>query len=57
MLLYPEKLNGDEQKVIKHLLQLSPEVGKARELARGFIGIVQGRRVDELREWLISAHA
>ena len=57
MLLYPEKLNGDEQKVIKHLLQLSPEVGKAQELARGFIGIVQGRRVDELREWLISAHA
>ncbi len=55
MLLRPEKLKDEEQKIIEHLCQLSPEVSKAQELARGFIGIVRERRVDELREWLISA--
>lgn len=55
MLLRPEKLKDEEQQIIERLCLLSPEVSKARELARGFIRIVQERRVDELREWLISA--
>lgn len=55
MLLQPEKLKDGEQKIIGHLCRLSPEVSTARELAMGFTGIVRERKVDGLREWLISA--
>ena len=55
MLLQPEKLKDGEQQIIDRLCLLSPEVSKAQELARGFIRIVQERRVNELQEWLISA--
>lgn len=55
MLLQPEKLKDGEQQIIERLCLLSPEVSKAQELARGFISVVRERKVDELREWLISA--
>lgn len=55
MLLRPEKLKDEEQKMVELLCQLSPEIGQAQELARDFINIIRERRVDELREWLIKA--
>jgi len=55
MLLQPEKLKDEEQKMVELLSQLSPEIKQAQELALGFVGIIRGRRVDELREWLVKA--
>lgn len=37
------------------MLRLSPEVGRAQELALGFVKIIKERRVYDLRGWLISA--
>jgi len=55
MLLQPERLKDEEQKMVELLCQLSPEIKQAQELALGFVGIIRGRRVDELREWLVKA--
>jgi transposase len=55
MLLQPERLKEEEQKVVELLCQLSPEVKQAQELALKFVSIIRERRVDELREWLIKA--
>lgn len=55
MLLAPEKLTDEEQRLVKELVERIPEVGRAQELARGFAGIVRGRRGGELRGWLIEA--
>lgn len=55
MLLQPEKLKDEEQKMVELLCQLSPEIKQAQELALKFVGIIKGRRVDELREWLVKA--
>jgi transposase len=55
MLLQPEKLKDEEQKIVELLCHLSPEIRQAQELALNFAGIIRERRVDELREWLIKA--
>src|SRR5215213_3594664 len=55
MLLRTKKLKDDEQKMVGLLCHLSPEIKQAQELALGFISIIRGRCVDELREWLIKA--
>jgi transposase len=55
MLLRPESLTDEEKPVAELLCQLSPEVGRAQELALSFVGVVKERRADELRQWLIDA--
>jgi transposase len=55
MLLRPEKLKDEEQKIVDLLCRLSPEIVHAQELALNFLSIIRERRVDELREWLIKA--
>ena len=55
MLLRPEKLRDEEQKMVELLYRLSPEIAQAQELALDFGGLIRERRVDELREWLIKA--
>jgi transposase len=55
MLLRPEKLKDEEQKVVELLCRLSPEIKRAQELSLDFMGLVRERRVDELREWLVKA--
>jgi transposase len=55
MLLEPERLTDEEQRLVKELTERVPEVGRAQELARDFAEIVRGRRSDELRGWLIEA--
>ncbi|HEY0405884.1 MAG TPA: ISL3 family transposase [Pyrinomonadaceae bacterium] len=55
MLLRPEKLKDEEQKMVELLCHLSPEIKRAQELALNFATIIRERRVDELREWLIKA--
>lgn len=55
MLLRPEKLKDEEQKMVELLCQLSPEVKQAQDLALNFARLIRERRVDELREWLVKA--
>lgn len=55
MLMQPEKLKDEEQKMVELLCHLSPEIKRAQELALNFAGIIRERRVEELREWLIKA--
>jgi transposase len=55
MLLRPDKLKDEEQKMVELLCQLSPELKQAQELSLNFLKLVKERRVDELREWLIKA--
>jgi transposase len=55
MLLRPDELADEEKPVVELLRRLSPEVGRAQELALGFIEVIKERRADELREWLINA--
>jgi transposase len=55
MLLRPEKLKDEEQKMVSLLCQLSPEIAQAQELALSFLKLVRERRIDELREWLVKA--
>jgi len=55
MLLRPEGLEDEEQRAVELLRRLSPEVGRAQELALGFIEVIKERRVDGLRQWIIGA--
>lgn len=55
MLLRPDELRDEEKPVVELLRRLSPEVGRAQELALSFIGVVKERRADGLRGWLIEA--
>lgn len=55
MLLRPEKLKDEEQKMVELLCRLSPEIKQAQELALNILSIIRERRADELREWLIKA--
>jgi transposase len=55
MLLQPEKLKDEEQKMVELLCHLSPEIVHAQELALGFLKLIRERRADDLREWLIKA--
>jgi transposase len=55
MLLRPEGLEDEEKQTAELLRQLSPEMGRAQELALSFVEVVRERRVDGLRQWLIEA--
>jgi transposase len=55
MLLMPEKLKGEQQKIVEDLRQFFPDVSGAQELARGFFRIVRERKANELRGWLMTA--
>jgi len=55
MLLRPEELTDEEKPMVELLRRLSPEVGRAQELALSFVGLVKERRADDLRGWLIEA--
>jgi transposase len=55
MLLEPEKLKEEEQKIVELLCRLSPEIARAQELALNFMKMIKERRADELRQWLIDA--
>lgn len=55
MLLRPDELKDEEKPVVELLCRLSPEVGRAQQLALSFVEVVKGRRSDELRTWLINA--
>ena len=55
MLLRPDELTDEEKPVVELLCRLSPEVGRAQEMALGFVEVVKERRSDELRQWLIDA--
>jgi transposase len=55
MLLRPEGLADEERQAVELLCRLSPEVGRARELASSFVGVVKERRADALRGWIIDA--
>jgi transposase len=54
LLLRPDELTDVQQQTTELLCQLSPEVGRAQDLALSFIDIVKERRVDELRGWLVE---
>jgi len=55
LLLRPDELTHEEKPVAELLRRLSPEVGQAQRLAVSFVEVVKGRRVDELRGWIIDA--
>jgi transposase len=55
MLLRPDELTDEEKPVVELLLRLSPEVGRAQQLALGFVEVVRERRTGDLRGWLIEA--
>lgn len=55
MLLPPGELADEGKPVVELLRRLSPEVGRARELALSFVGLVKERRVDDLRRWIVEA--
>lgn len=54
MLLQPEELKEEEQKIVELLCRLSPEIGRAQELALNFVEMIKERRADELPQWLID---
>jgi transposase len=55
MLLRPGELTDEEKETAELLCRLSPEVGRARELALSFVEVIKERRADDLRGWLIEA--
>lgn len=55
MPLRPEGLEDEEKRTVELLRHLSPDVGRAQELALGFVEVVKERRVEGLRRWLIDA--
>jgi transposase len=55
LLLRPDELTDEEKQTAELLRRVSPEVGRAQELALSFIELVKERRVDDLRGWLIEA--
>lgn len=55
MLLRPDDLTDEEKPVVESLRRLSPEVGRAQELALGFVEVIKERRADDLRGWLVEA--
>lgn len=55
MLLRPDELTDEEKPVAELLRRLSPEVGRAQELALSFVEVIKERRADDLRGWLVEA--
>jgi transposase len=54
-MLRPDELTDEQKKTVELLCRLSPEVGRAQELALSFIEVIKERRADDLRQWLIEA--
>jgi transposase len=55
MLLRPDEQNDEDKQMAELLCRLSPEVGRAQELALSFVEVVKERRADDLRGWIIAA--
>jgi len=55
LLLRPDELTDEEKPAAELLRRLAPEVGRAQELALGFVEVVKERRADALRGWLVEA--
>lgn len=55
LLLRPEEQTDEEQRTAELLCRLSPEVGRAQELALSFVELIKERRADGLCEWLVTA--
>ena len=55
MLLRPDGLTDGDERTAELLCRLSPEVGRAQELALSFVEVVKERRADGLRGWIIDA--
>jgi transposase len=55
MLLRPEKLKDEEQKMVEVLCHLSSEIRQVQELALNFVKLIRERGVDKSREWQIEA--
>jgi transposase len=55
MLLRPDELTDEQKETAKLLCRLSPEVGRAQQLALSFIEVVKERDADGLRGWLVNA--
>ena len=55
MLLRPEGMGDEEQRMAELLCRLAPEVGQAQQLALSFVEVIKERRADELRGWIIEA--
>jgi transposase len=55
MLLRPSELTDEEKETAGLLCRLSPEVGRAQELALSFVEVIKERRAGDLRGWLIEA--
>ncbi len=55
MLLRTGALTDEQKKTAELLCRFSPEVGKAQQLALGFIEVVKERDADGLRGWLVDA--
>lgn len=51
----PGELTDEEEKTAEPLCRLPPEVGRAQELALSFVELIQERRANDLRQWLIDA--
>lgn len=54
MLLRPDELTDEQKKTAELLCRLSPEVGRAQQLALSFIEVVKERDTDGLRGWLVE---
>ena len=55
MLLRPNELTDEQKKTAELLCRLSPEVGRAQQLALSFVEVVKERKTDGLRGWLVEA--
>jgi transposase len=51
----PEKLEPDDEQIIKQLTQQHPDLATAIELAQGFASLVRQRQPQKLEEWLEQA--
>lgn len=55
MLLRPNELTDEQKETAELLCRLSPEVGRAQQLALSFVEVVKERKTDGLRGWLVEA--
>ena len=53
----PDKLSGDDRRFVTTLLELSPPIARAVELARAFSTMVKEGLADQLDAWIRAAEA
>jgi transposase len=53
----PDKLSGDDRRFVTTLLELSPPIARAVELARAFSTMVKEGLADQLDAWISAAEA